>query len=77
MWCKDEGKDSTTYADKETALQACLDSDKCSSVVRNDCEESEKYQLCNGLEFERYMFSGRCTDIWHPKCELLKRMAYF
>ena len=69
VWCKDEGRDSTTYANKSEALRACFDNDKCSSVVTDDCSEPKKFQLCNGLEFERRGGDDDCAVGWRKKCK--------
>ena len=76
VWCKDEGKDSTTYTDVTKALKACNDSDTCTSVVSNKCSESQKFELCNGFEYERKGGNYECNIGGRKRCELLQRVIY-
>ena len=73
VWCKDEGKDSKIYTNRNQAMQACVDSDKCVSVVTDcyyDCPASQKFQLCNGFEFERNGGDRDSAVGWRKECEL-------
>ena len=71
VWCQDEGKGSTTYADVTSAFKACNDSDECTSVVSEQCSEPEKFELCNGFKYERKGESTECNDSWRKKCKFL------
>ena len=70
LWCKDEGKGSTTYTDVTNALKACNDSDQCTSVISDECSEEEKFELCNGFKYERKGDNNECTNTWRKRCEL-------
>ena len=67
--CKDEGKGSTTYSDKTEALQACNDRAECTSVVSDAYSDPKKFELCNGLKYERY--EEEYKKAWRKRCELL------
>ena len=47
--CETDGIDVTVYADFDQAINACIESDECSSVVSDQCAEQQKYELCNGV----------------------------
>ena len=67
--CKDEGKDSTTYADVNKALRACNDSDTCISVLSDSCSQPQKFELCNGFKYERKGGDYECNIGGRKRCE--------
>ena len=69
--CETDGIDVTVYADFDQAINACIESDECSSVVSDQCAEPQKYELCNGVKYERTGGTYDCNKAARKKCECL------
>ena len=70
LLCKKEGIGRVFGpGEAESALYACKDNDECSSVVHDKCATDEKYELCNGLEFEETGGTAECNTGARKKCE--------